>query len=113
MIAGLVGLLAIIAMMIMVYKIPGLVSSITLLFYTAAILVVFNLIGGEYGPDTIAAIVGSISESYYGIPETIKQQTKPYLKDYMYSLLEDRYYKNEKVREKKYEKNNWFIKRKT
>ena len=57
MIAGVVGLLAIIAMMIMVYKIPGLVSSITLLFYTAAILVVFNLIGGEYGPDTIAAIV--------------------------------------------------------
>ena len=57
LIAGVIGMLAIIAMMIMVYKIPGLISSITLLFYTAAILVVFNLIGGEYGPDTIAAIV--------------------------------------------------------
>ena len=44
-------------MMIVIYKIPGVVASITLLFYTSIILVVFNLIGGEYGPDTIAAIV--------------------------------------------------------
>ena len=57
LIAGLIGLIAIIIMMILVYKIPGLIASITLMFYTAAILVVFNLIGGEYGPDTIAAIV--------------------------------------------------------
>ena len=57
LIAGLVGLLAIIVMMICIYKISGVISSITLLFYTAAILVVFNMIGGEYGPDTIAAIV--------------------------------------------------------
>lgn len=53
-------------------------------------------IGGD--TDTIAAIVGSISESYYGIPENLKQQTKPYLKDYMYSLLEKRYYSKEKVK---------------
>ncbi len=57
LIAGIVGLIAIIIMMILIYKIPGVISSITLLFYTAMILVVFNLIGGEYGPDTIAAIV--------------------------------------------------------
>ncbi len=57
LIAGIVGLLAIIVMMIVIYKIPGVVASITLLFYTSIILVVFNLIGGEYGPDTIAAIV--------------------------------------------------------
>ena len=56
-IAGVVGLLAIIVMMILIYKIPGVISSITLVFYTAMIIVVFNLIGGEYGPDTIAAIV--------------------------------------------------------
>ena len=56
-IAGLIGLIAIIIMMILVYKIPGLIASITLAFYTAAILVSFSLIGGEYGPDTIAAIV--------------------------------------------------------
>ena len=57
LIAGIVGLLAIIVMMILVYKIPGLIASLTLFFYTSSILVVFNLIGGEYGPDTIAAIV--------------------------------------------------------
>ena len=46
-------------------------------------------IGGD--TDTIAAIVGSISESYYGIPENLKQEVKPYLRDYMYDLLKDRY----------------------
>lgn len=61
-------------------------------------------IGGD--TDTIAAIVGSLSESYYGIPEELKQQAKPYLKDYMYKLLEDKYFEKEKVREKKYEANN-------
>ncbi|MBQ7105025.1 MAG: ADP-ribosylglycohydrolase family protein [Bacilli bacterium] len=61
-------------------------------------------IGGD--TDTIAAIVGSLSESYYGIPENLKQRVKPYLKDYMYDLLKDKYYKKEKVREKKYETNN-------
>lgn len=55
-------------------------------------------IGGD--TDTIAAIVGSISESYYGIPKDIKEKAKPYLKDYMYDLLKDRYYKKEKVRVK-------------
>ena len=57
LVAGLVGLIAIMIMMIVIYKIPGLVSALSLIFYTAAILVVFNMIGGEYGPDTIAAIV--------------------------------------------------------
>lgn len=57
LVAGIVGLLSIIIMMMLVYKIPGLIASLTLLFYTSSILVVFNLIGGEYGPDTIAAIV--------------------------------------------------------
>lgn len=55
-------------------------------------------IGGD--TDTIAAIVGSLSESYYGVPENLKQEVKPYLKDYMYDLLKDRYYKKEKVRAK-------------
>lgn len=56
-IAGVVGLVAIIILMVMVYKIPGLIASLSLLFYTSTILVTFDLIGGEYGPDTIAAIV--------------------------------------------------------
>lgn len=56
-------------------------------------------IGGD--TDTIAAIVGSLSEAYYGIPENLKQQAKSYLKDYMYDLLKDKYFEKEKVREKK------------
>lgn len=55
-------------------------------------------IGGD--TDTIAAIVGSLSESYYGIPENLKQEVKPYLRDYMYDLLKDRYYQKDKVRVK-------------
>ena len=55
-------------------------------------------IGGD--TDTIAAIVGSLSESYYGIPENLKHEVKPYLKDYMYDLLKDRYFKKEKARVK-------------
>ena len=56
-IAGLVGMILIIGLMIAVYKIPGIVASITLLVYTVGTLVIFNMLGGEYGPDTIAAIV--------------------------------------------------------
>ena len=48
-------------------------------------------IGGD--SDTIACIVGSLSEAYYGVDNELKEQVKPYLKDYMYDLLKDRYYK--------------------
>ena len=47
-------------------------------------------IGGD--SDTIACIVGSISEAYYGIDEKIKEEVKPYIKDYMMPLLKKRYY---------------------
>lgn len=43
-------------------------------------------IGGD--TDTIACIAGSLAESYYGIPEELLEQVKPYLKDYMKELLE-------------------------
>ena len=43
-------------------------------------------IGGD--TDTIACIAGSLAESYYGIPEDILEQVKPYLKDYMKELLD-------------------------
>lgn len=49
-------------------------------------------IGGD--SDTIACIVGSISEAYYGIDEKIKEEVKPYIKDYMMPLLKKRYYSN-------------------
>ena len=49
-------------------------------------------IGGD--SDTIACIVGSISESYYGISDELKCEVKPYIKDYMLPLVEKRYYSN-------------------
>lgn len=49
-------------------------------------------IGGD--SDTIACIVGSISEAYYGIPDKLKEEVKPYIKDYMLPLVEKRYYSN-------------------
>ena len=54
-------------------------------------------IGGD--SDTIACIVGSISEAYYGIDDKLKEEVKPYMKDYMVELMSDRYfngYKKEK-----------------
>lgn len=52
-------------------------------------------IGGD--SDTIAAIVGSLSESYYGIPDELKEKVKPYLLEYMYELLKDRYFEERKL----------------
>lgn len=49
-------------------------------------------IGGD--SDTIACIVGSISEAYYGISDELKCEVKPYIKDYMLPLVEKRYYSN-------------------
>ena len=48
-------------------------------------------IGGD--ADTIAAIVGSLAESYYGIPEDIIKDVKSYLKEDQIALLSS-YYKN-------------------
>lgn len=42
-------------------------------------------IGGD--TDTIACIVGSLSEAYYGIDQELKEKVKPYLKDYMLDLV--------------------------
>lgn len=54
-------------------------------------------IGGD--SDTIACIVGALSEEYYGISKKLKEKVKPLLKDYIYDLLKDRYYE-EKIDEK-------------
>lgn len=48
-------------------------------------------IGGD--TDTIASIVGAISEAYYGIPSYILENIKLYIKDYMYPVIEDFYKK--------------------
>lgn len=47
-------------------------------------------IGGD--SDTIASMVGALSEAYYGVDERMINKVKPYLKDYMFDLLKDRYY---------------------
>ena len=47
-------------------------------------------IGGD--SDTIACIVGSISEAYYGVDERLKKEVRPFIKDYMMPLVEKRYY---------------------
>jgi len=51
-------------------------------------------IGGD--SDTIAAIVGSLSEAYYGIDEKLYEQAKPYIKDYMKPVIEKFYERNKK-----------------
>jgi len=48
-------------------------------------------IGGD--SDTIACIVGALSEACYGVPKELKEKVKPYLRDYMINLLNDKYYK--------------------
>lgn len=53
-------------------------------------------IGGDC--DTIASITGSLSEAYYGIPNHIIKEVKPFLKDYMYDLLKERYYSDKTLR---------------
>lgn len=37
--------------------------------------------------DTIACMVGSISEQFYGIPEEIKNEIKEYIPDYFNDIL--------------------------
>ena len=45
-------------------------------------------IGGD--SDTIACIVGSISEAYYGVDKKLEEEVKPFMKDYMVDLLSKR-----------------------
>lgn len=58
-------------------------------------------IGGD--TDTIAAITGSLAEAYYGVPEYLIEAVKPYIKDYMFPII-DKFYNKEKS--KVYEKCN-------
>lgn len=58
-------------------------------------------IGGD--TDTIAAITGSLAEAYYGVPNELIEAVKPYIKDYMFPVI-DKFYNKEKS--KVYEKCN-------
>lgn len=55
-------------------------------------------IGGD--SDTIAAIVGSLSEAYYGLDQNLYNQAKPFIKDYMMPVI-DEFYERNKVKCKK------------
>lgn len=55
--AGMIGFIAISVFMILIYGLFGLISATTLGIYIVTTLIVFNTIGGEYGPDSIAALV--------------------------------------------------------
>lgn len=52
-------------------------------------------IGGD--SDTIAAITGSISEAYYGIPNNIIEEANKYIPDYIKEVI-DKFYKKENVK---------------
>lgn len=60
LIAGIVGLSAVSLFMIIIYGLAGLTSAISLIVYVIISLVAFNWMKGEYGPDTIAAMVIAI-----------------------------------------------------
>lgn len=64
-------------------------------------------IGGD--SDTIATITGSLAEAYYGVPTELIEKVKPYIKDYMFPVIEKFYDKEIK---KEDEKNSRKIKRK-
>ncbi len=57
LLAGAIGLIAVCILMISLYGLAGVASSVALVLYIVLSLVGFNLLGGEYGPDTIAATV--------------------------------------------------------
>lgn len=56
-------------------------------------------IGGD--SDTIACMVGSIAEAYYGVPVSIKDEVQKYLPDYMKKVVNQFYEKKEKANVKK------------
>ena len=58
--AGAIAIIAITILMTVLYGLGGFTSAVSLFIYVIASLLVFNMMNGEYGPDTIAANVISI-----------------------------------------------------
>lgn len=56
-IAGIVGILAIMLVLIAVYRFSGLIASIGILIYTVLVFLIFNLVGGRLTLPSIAAVV--------------------------------------------------------
>lgn len=55
--AAIIALVAVAAFMIVIYGIGGLIAAIVLAIFAFATIATFNWLGGEYAPDTIAALV--------------------------------------------------------
>ena len=55
--AGIVGVVAIIVLLICVYRFSGLITSVGILIYTAMVFLIFNLIGARLTLPSIAAVV--------------------------------------------------------
>lgn len=60
LLAGAIGIGLVAVLMIVLYGIAGVTSVVSLIVFVIATLLVFNMMNGEYGPDTIAATVISI-----------------------------------------------------
>ena len=56
-VAGLVGIAAIALLLIILYRVSGLIASISILAYTFLTLLIFNLVGGRLSLQGIAALV--------------------------------------------------------
>lgn len=57
MLAGAIGVAAVMLFMILVYKIMGIISAITLIAYSFFVVLLFNLMGGTFTLSGIAALV--------------------------------------------------------
>ncbi len=55
--ASKIAIVAVSAFMFFIYGLGGLFSILSLIIYLFAVLSTFNWLGGEYGPDTIAALI--------------------------------------------------------
>ena len=58
--AGIIGLIAVIIFVLSLYRVGGVIAGTTLLVFVVVSIVIFNMMKGEFGPDTIAATVISI-----------------------------------------------------
>ena len=66
-------------------------------------------IGGD--ADTIACITGALAESFYGVPEKLIDEVKPYIKDYMIPIINKFYTKYNIFYEQKNQKEEKIIKK--
>ncbi len=55
--ASVIALISVMLFMLIIYGLGGLIGALIMAVYAFAVIATFNWLGGEYGPDTIAALV--------------------------------------------------------